>query len=54
MSDSRAKPVEGTLVDAPCLDAHREGNSPTQQDDILWVTTPVDIGGLADSHLRSQ
>ena len=39
-------------MDAPHLDAHREGNSPAQQDEIPWVTTPVDIQGLADSLLR--
>ena len=52
MSDSRAKPVEGTPVDAPCLDAHREGNSPAWWDEIPCVTTPVDVGGLVDSLLR--
>ena len=52
MSDSRAKHMEGTPVDVPCLDAHREDNSLTQWYDILWVTTPVDVGGLADSLLR--
>ena len=46
------KPIEGTAVDAPCLDVHREGNSPTQWDKVPWVTMPVDIGGLADSLLR--
>ena len=48
MSDSRAKPVEGTPVDSPCLDIHREGNSPTQHDEVPWVTMPINIGGLAD------
>ena len=52
MSDSRAKHVEGTPVDAPCLDAQREDNSLTQWDDIPWVTTPVDVGDLVDSLLR--
>ena len=44
--------MEGTTVDAPHLDAHREDNSLTQWDEIPWVTTPVDVGGLADSLLR--
>ena len=52
MSDSKAKPMEGTPVDAQCLDIHREGNSPTQWDEVPWVTTPIDIAGLADSLLR--
>ena len=52
MSESRAKQVEGTSVDAPHLDAPREGTSPTQQEEIPWVTTPIDVGGLADSLFR--
>ena len=52
MSESRAKCVEGTSVDAPCLDTPREGTSPTQQEEIPWVTTPIDAGGLADSLFR--
>ena len=39
-------------MDVPCLAVHREGNSPTQQDEVPWVTMPIDIGGLADSLLR--
>ena len=39
-------------MDAPHLDSQREGNSPTQWDEIPWVTTPVDVEGLADSLLR--
>ena len=39
-------------MDAPCLDAPREGTSPTQQKEILRVTTPIDVGGLADSLFR--
>ena len=52
MSDSRAKHMEGTPVDAPCLDAQREDNSLTCKDEIPWVTTPVEVGGLVDSLLR--
>ena len=52
MSDSRAKHVERTPVDAPHLDAHREDNSLTWWDEIPQVTTPVDVGGLADCLLR--
>ena len=52
MSESRAKHVEGTSVDAPCLDAPREGTSPTRQEEIQWVTTPIDVGSLADSLFR--
>ena len=52
MSDSRAKHMEGIPVDVPHLDGHREDNSLTWWDEIPWVTTPVDVGGLADSLLR--
>ena len=52
MSDSRVKPMEGTPMDAPCLDVLREGKSPTQWDEFLWVTMPIDIGGLVDSLLK--
>ena len=52
MSDSRAKHAEGTAVDASCLDAPREGTSPTQWEEVPWVTTPTDVGGLVDSLFR--
>ena len=52
MSDLRTKCAEGTSVDASCLDAPREGTSPTQQEEVPWVTTPIDVGGLADSLFR--
>ena len=39
-------------MDAPCLDASGEGTSPTQWEEIPWVTTPIDVGGLADSLFR--
>ena len=52
MSGPVAKPMEGTSVDAPCYTAHREGTSPTHQDDTPRVTTPIEVGGLADSLSR--
>ena len=52
MSDSRAKHAEGTPVDALCLDAPREGTSPTPWEEIPWVTIPIDVGGLVDSLFR--
>ena len=52
MSDSRAKHAEDTSVDASHLDAPREGTSPTQWEEIPWVTTPIDVGDLADSLFR--
>ena len=52
MSDLRAKHAEGTPVDASCLDAPRKGTSPTQWEEISWVTTPIDVGGLVDSLFR--
>ena len=52
MSELRAKHIEGTSVDAPHLDAPREGTSPTQWEEIPQVTTPIDVGGLADSLFR--
>ena len=39
-------------MDAPHLDAPREGTSPTQREEILLVATPIDVGGLADSFFR--
>ena len=39
-------------MDAPCLDIHREGNSPTRWYEVPWVTTPINIGGLVDILLR--
>ena len=52
MSDSRAKHAEGTPVDASHLDTSWEGTYPSQQEEIPWVTTPVDVGGLVDSLFR--
>ena len=34
------------------LNAPREGTSPTQWEEVLWVTTPLDVRGLADSLFR--
>ena len=39
-------------MDVPCHDAHREDASPVQWDEVPWVTTPVDVGGLVDSLFR--
>ena len=47
MCESRAKCVEGTSVDAPLLDAPRKDTSPTQWEEIPWVTTPIEVGGLS-------
>ena len=52
MSETRAKHVGGTSVDAPCLDAQKGDTSPTQQEEILWVTTPIEVGGLAGNFFR--
>ena len=52
MSSPGTKPVEGTPVDAPHYATHGEGTSPTCQDDTPRVTTPIEVGGLADSLSR--
>ena len=52
MSDLTAKHVEDTSVDASHLDAPSEGTSPTQWEEVPWVTTPIDVGGLVDSLFR--
>ena len=52
ISETRAKHVEGTSVDAPCLDAPKGDTSPTQWKEIPWVTTPIEVGGLADNFFR--
>ena len=44
--------MEGTSVEAPHLDAPKGDTSPTQQDEIPWVTTPIDVGALADNFFR--
>ena len=52
MSELRAKHVEGTSVEAPCLDAPKGDTSPTRWEEILQVTTPIEVGGLADNFFR--
>ena len=52
MSETRAKCIEGTSVDTPCLDAPRGDTSPTQQEETPWVTMPIEVGGLADNYFR--
>ena len=52
MSEMRAKCIEGTSVDAPCLDAPQGDTSPIQREEILQVTMPIEVGGLADSFFR--
>ena len=44
--------MEGTSVEAPHLDAPKGDTSPTQWDEIPWVTTPIDVGALADNFFR--
>ena len=39
-------------MDASHIDAPREGTSCTRQEEILQVTTPIDVGGLVDSLFR--
>ena len=52
MSESRAKHIEGTSVEAPHLDAPKGDISPTQREEILQVTTPIEVGGIADNFFR--
>ena len=52
MSESRAKCIEGTSVEAPRLDAPKGDTSPTQWEEIPWVTTPIEVGSLADNFFR--
>ena len=52
MSEMRAKCVGDTSVDAPHLDAPQGDTSPTRREEIPWVTTPIEVGGLADSFFR--
>ena len=52
MSESGAKQVEGTSVEAPHLDAPKGDTSPTRWEEIPWVTTPIDVGALADNFFR--
>ena len=52
MSESRANHIEGTSVEAPHLDAPKGDTSPTQWEEIPWVTTPIEVGSLADNFFR--
>ena len=52
MSESGAKRVEDASVEAPHLDAPKGDTSPTRWDEIPQVTTPIDIGALADNFFR--
>ena len=52
MSESGAKRVEGASVEAPHLDAPKGDTSPTRWEEILRVTTPIDVGALADNFFR--
>ena len=52
MSKLGAKQVEAASVEAPHLDAPKGDTSPTRQDEIPRVTTPIDIGALANNFFR--
>ena len=52
MSKLGAKQVEAASVEAPHLDAPKGDTSPTRRDEIPWVTTPIDVGALADSFFK--
>ena len=52
MSKSGAKQVEGASVEAPHLDAPKVDTSPTRRDEIPRVTTPIDVGALANNFFR--
>ena len=44
--------MEGASVEAPHLDAQKGDTSPTRRDEIPWVTTPIDVGALANNFFR--
>ena len=44
--------MEGASVEAPHLDAPKEDISSAQRDEIPRVTTPINIGALADNFFR--
>ena len=44
--------MEGASVEAPHLDAPKGDTSPTRWDETPWVTTPIDVGALADNFFR--
>ena len=52
MSETGAKRVEGASVEAPHLDAPKGDTFSTQRDETPWVTTPIDIGAMADNFFR--
>ena len=52
MSKSGAEQVEAASVEAPHLDAPKGDTSPTQWDEIPRVTTPIDVGALANNFFR--
>ena len=52
MSETGAKQVQGTSVETPHIDAPKGDTSPTQWDEIPWVTMPINVGGLADNFFR--
>ena len=41
--------MEGASVEAPHLDAPKEDTFSAQRDEIPRVTTPIDVGALADN-----
>ena len=44
--------MEGTSVEAPHLDTPKGDTPPTRRDEIPRVTTPIDVGALADNFFR--
>ena len=44
--------MEGASVEAPHLDAQKGDTSPTRRDEIPRVTTPIDVGALANNFFR--
>ena len=44
--------MEGASVEAPHLDAPKEDTSSARRDEIPRVTTPIDVGALADNFFR--
>ena len=44
--------MQGASVEAPHLDAPKGDTSPTRRDEIPRVTTPIDVGALANNFFR--
>ena len=44
--------MEGASVEAPHHGVPKGDTSPTQWDEIPWVTTPIDVGALANNFFR--